>query len=154
MDPVLVALALLAGPVTVWVVARLVFRDKVRGPTILAGSFAGHFAAAAVVGLVVWLLSRLLANAPVAFKYLAVAVGAAGVGIEALILGRIGREESGRAIGFERALSYTLVALFLFAFAYVVYLCTTVPTQALFGQLQTKPAQEVLTEIQAQVDAG
>jgi multiple sugar transport system substrate-binding protein len=26
--------------------------------------------------------------------------------------------------------------------------------KALFGQLQTKPAQEVLTEIQAQADAG
>jgi branched-chain amino acid transport system permease protein len=134
-NTVLAVVALLAGPVAVWAIARLVFRDKVRGATILAGSFAGRFAAAAVVGVVVWLLSRMLEGAPVAFKYLAVAFAAAGVGLEAMVLGRMGRDESGRAIGFERALSYTLVSLFLFAFAYVVYLCTTVPTQALFGQL-------------------
>src|SRR5688572_11515865 len=135
MNPVVVALALLAGPVAVWAIARLVLRDKVRGSTILAGSFAGHFAAVLAVGVVVWLLSKLLHGAPVAFKYLAVAVAAGRVGLEALVLGRIGREDSGRAIGFERALSYTLMSLFVFALAYVVYLCTTVPTQALFGQL-------------------
>jgi branched-chain amino acid transport system permease protein len=135
MESVLPVLALLAGPVVVWAVAHLVFRDKVRGPSILAGAFAGHLAAGAVVGLVVWLLSQALSGAPVAFKYLAVAAAAAGVGLEALILGRIGREESGRPVGFERALAYTLVAIFLFALVYVIYLCTTVPTQALFGQL-------------------
>src|SRR5688572_28959057 len=104
MNPVLAVIALLVGPVAVWAIAHLVFRDKVRGSTILTGAFAGHIAAALAVGAVVWGLSGVMAGAPVAFKYLAVVTGAAGVGLEAWILGRIGREESGRAIGFERAL--------------------------------------------------
>jgi hypothetical protein len=61
MDTVLPVVALLASPVAVWAIACLVFRDKVRGPTILAGAFAGHFAAALLCGAVVWLLSRTLA---------------------------------------------------------------------------------------------